>query len=312
VRASGWVCAMGVVVVAMFGCAGAGAPDARSAPAPDGSGTAAPAPAPSPSPSSPAPGAKLRRIEVESDLGAGAVARTVHTHVYDASGRLVEKRVGDGAGPERVEHFAYDAEGRVVAVSHSSGGLGMGGSETRAYDGKGRLVRTCSFQEVGVLAVMPNNACEELSYDDATGRVIEERSLTFSSREVPQGQPWGAVQVSYEQDASGRVIAEHREQSGKRINTRRFEYDASGRVTQETFDALHTPELEEKKTFTYDADGSLAKMVRTRAGTSGTGRATYEYARGVLVRAHGALIDEARRYTDSAKATYVYASPSER
>jgi hypothetical protein len=216
VRASGWVCAMGVVVVAMFGCAGAGAPDARSAPAPDGSGTAAPAPAPSPSPSSPAPGAKLRRIEVESDLGAGAVARTVHTHVYDASGRLVEKRVGDGAGPERVEHFAYDAEGRVVAVSHSSGGLGMGGSETRAYDGKGRLVRTCSFQEVGVLAVMPNNACEELSYDDATGRVIEERSLTFSSREVPQGRRGGTPTHRHRRVALRRARRGHQHHAAAR------------------------------------------------------------------------------------------------
>lgn len=293
--------ALGVVMTAaVLGCAGASPPVQSGSP----QGPSLPAQPETPLPA-PAPGARLARIEIEAKLPGGGVGRAVHTLRYDAAGRLLDKTIDMGSGATLVESYGYDADGRVVTVTRRSLDE-TGSTETRAYDGQGRLVRTCSFEQVGVFAVMPNNRCQETSYD-AKGHASEEREITFSRAEIPQGQPWSATQVVSEEDAAGRVVKEHREQGGKRLSTKRFEYDAAGRVTLETFDVLATPELELKKVSSYGADGKLQRLVRTQGGNLGPGEATYEYAGGELVRARGALMGELMAPSNDAVAIYVYA-----
>ncbi len=282
------------------GCSGGGAGSATpiEVPTPEPERTAAPSPSPrSPHPTS---GKRLVRIEVESDLG-GVKATTIHRWVYDARGNVVRKEVDFGDGQPRITAFAYDAEGREVSIDTNPGGE-LGSATTIEHDAQGRRTKSCSFQRVGVLTVMPNNSCQELVYD-AKGRVSEERTWLFSRQEVPAGAKPMVVVVRYEEDASGRVVTEAREQDGKRISEKHFRYDSAGRVVEETFDALHTPFVEERKVFERAADGSVVRQIRTRAGEE---KAVFEYEGGEIVRATGVLPDEAMRHSSQSVARYSY------
>jgi YD repeat-containing protein len=237
--------------------------------------------APSPAaPLQPSARARLLRYEVESELPGGATSKTVVTHAYDAAGRLVKTERGGVA-----TSYGYDAAGRLV-FEDTRTGQGTGTRTEHTYDANGRIARTCRFEDVGILAVMPNDGCTSFQRD-AKGRVVREvTGPTDSGRASITSAP---VDVVYTEDASGRLIQEVRMQGGREISVRRYERDAAGRVVVETFDALHAPGIEEKKTFVYDRAGEVARVTLERAGVAGEGTAEYEYEGGRVVRATGAL-----------------------
>ena len=188
------------VVCAGLGLAGCSSADGSMARAPD---VVAPAPA---APLQPGAQARLLRYEVESELANGATSKTLVSHAYDAAGRLVKS---ERAGVTTT--YGYDAAGRLVSEDTRTG-QETGTRTEHTYDASGRIARTCRFEDVGVLDVMPNDGCTAFQRD-AKGRVVREvAGPTDSGRSFISSAP---VDVAYTEDAAGRLIGEVRTQTGR-------------------------------------------------------------------------------------------------
>lgn len=246
----------------------------------------------------------LLSVEATSDLGGGVGTTTIVRWQRDASGRPTAlERVHNG-GTLVTTSLTWDPAGRLVG-ERTETGMMTGTSTSYAYDAAGRVAQICSFQQVGPLAVMPNNSCVRYAYDEK-GRVTRERSTHFSSPEEPNGAPETVIEVRYVEDAEGRVVDEDRYQDGRRASTRHYARDARGRVIVETFDALHTPEVEETKTFAYGASGEVVGAHRVRGGTFGEGEADFRYESGRLVSAEGYVPEHAYAHTQRSVVRFRY------
>lgn len=227
--------------------------------------------------------ARLVRIEIDSDVGQGVHRRTTVRHRYDARGRLVATVREHGGAAGVTTTFAYDAEGRLASERTGTGG-GLGHHVIHTYDARGLKTRSCVIHEVGMLAVVPNNGCTHYEYD-ARGRLARERwESAFGGSSMSPG-----VEIAYVEDAAGRVVEETRSSQGRAQSRHTYRYDAKGRLIEEAFDALHTPEIEERKTYSYDGAGQIERLDRTLGGTRGSGTSTYVYQQGRVVSASGAL-----------------------
>lgn len=273
-------------------------------------GVEPPAPAPSPAPADPVPdvppGARLARIEVLITPGAGgdAVRKTIRFG-YDGAGRVVsEAHEGGGEQAHRVT-YAFDEAGREVSRVSTTGLTGE--TVESAYDAQGRLARRCSYQNVGPLAVMPNNGCVRFVYD-ASGRLVRELATHFMSHEEPPNAAATVTDVKTSLDAAGRVAAVVRVEGGVEVQRKTFERDAAGRVIVETTDDPRTPEVERVERTAWDAAGQIVRrvVVRWSPNDGPRGEGVYEYANGRLSRARGLLFEEVGFHAGRAEARWVY------
>ncbi|WP_129309297.1 DUF6531 domain-containing protein [Streptomyces sp. L2] len=169
------------------------------------------------------------------------------TRTYDEAGRLASMTT-----PTLSNTYTYDENNRLIADKHGSG------HPTRyAYDGAGRMTRTCT--DTSTTSCLTGTAGATYTYDKVGNLKTAASSSSTTTYGYNAGDQLlsttkGAATTSYTYDADGNQI---KDDDGT------YAYDAANRVKSAKIGS-------NSYTFTYDADGNRTAVKKNNvlAGTS--------------------------------------------
>lgn len=196
-------------------------------------------------------------------------------HFYK-DGQLVKKRISYGNAPQEpkvLETYKYDDNGRLAEIT-------IDGDDFKSADGEQDGFIQYEYDDAGRVAKVtrkPNSDAEPSpnTYEYERGLLTKIKSSGY-----PMDPPTDAnvdKEYRFRYDDNGRLIEKLRfdqNRTEKPARSWRFEYDADGNLTQESYDLGADGSPERVSTFEYDENGHL---VRKKVGQQEAGSVNEEY-----------------------------------